>query len=394
MKILIAHSFYRTDMPSGENQVVQSEMRMLRKHGHQVQLFSRESDNLGKFGRMAPIVGAISNVWNPSAVQGLLSAVASFEPDVVHVHNTFPMLSPAIFRALSGKCPVVLTLHNYRLFCASGIPMRNGQVCIDCIEARNVAPAIKHGCYRQSRIATIPVAASVGLHRAIHTWSKHVSAFIALTSFQKAVMITGGLPQQKTFVKPNFYSGLPELVDWEDRRDRVVFVGRLSEEKGLRTLLEAWRRMGADAPPLDILGDGPLRTEIQAAATGLPIVFHGQLSNESAQRKIAKGKLLIVPSEWFEGFPIVIVEAFAHGTPVAVSDIGSLPSIVEGGRAGFIFEPGNPGSLAEVIKSALSNDASLKAVGGYASTLFETTYNEDANHRALVRIYMKAIEQP
>ena len=249
MRVLLVHNFYGSAAPSGENQVVEIERALLQSRGHEVVEFSRDSDELRSQGIWGAIKGAAATPWNPRSAQAICQTVANIRPDVVHVHNTFPLISPSIFHVLAGTgVGRVMTLHNYRLFCPAAIPMREGKICTDCMDQRSVLPALKHGCYRHSRLATLPLAMNVALHRGLGTWTHQVDAFIALSDFQRQRMVDAGLPAERVHVKPNFYPGSPRIVPWEQRKPYVVFAGRLTAEKGVATLMRAWQLWGADAP--------------------------------------------------------------------------------------------------------------------------------------------------
>lgn len=379
-------------MPSGENQVFEVERQLLGRNGDEVRLFTRHSDTITERGRLGVLDAAFGTPWRNDVRRDIRAVLDEFQPDVVHVHNTFPLLSPAIFHGIGRRAARVLTLHNYRLFCPAAIPMREGKVCIDCLTAHSTIPAIIHGCYRNSRIATLPMALNVELHRNLGTWKHHVDAFIALSEFQRKLMIDAGLPASKVFVKPNFYPGTPQVVSWEQRGAYVVFVGRLTAEKGVISLLNAWKAWGGAAPELRIVGEGALRSELEQMAVGLPIRFLGQVSSSEAERQIANARLQILPSEWFEGFPMVIREAFAFGTPAAVSHIGPLPSIVEHGKSGIVFQPANPHSLLQEVRTAWETPVLLERLGQGARAEFESKYTEEANYATLMEIYRKAIE--
>ncbi|BAN68612.1 glycosyl transferase group 1 [endosymbiont of unidentified scaly snail isolate Monju] len=372
--------------------MVESEQRMLVSRGHEVATFFRHSDEIRGQGAWGAIKGALATPWNPFSTRAMRRALEESGSDVVHVHNTFPLISPSIFPAIGSRAARVLTLHNYRLFCPAAIPMRAGRVCTRCIDEARVGAALRHGCYRDSRLATAPLAANVALHRRLGTWQKHVDAFITLTEFQRQVMIDAGLPAEKVHVKPNFYPGDPEVIPWESRRETVVFVGRLSVEKGVETLLQAWRQWGTDAPELRIVGDGPLAGELRRLGRGLPVCFLGQLPPEKAQEEIGRARLLVLPSECFEGFPMVIGEAFALGTPAAVSRIGPLPEIVRMGEAGVVFAPGDPDALLEAVCNAWASLDRLRRVGERARVTFEEKYTESINYRLLMEIYETAME--
>ena len=393
MRILLVHNFYGSATSSGENQVFEAEKALLQSRGHELQEFTRHSDRIRAQGIWGLFRGAAPTPWNPWAAQAIRQVAARFRPDVVHVHNTFPLISPAIFHALAGTGAArVLTLHNYRLFCPAAIPMRAGKVCTDCLERRSVFPALQHGCYRNSRLATLPIALNVALHRAAGTWVHHVDAFIALTDFQRRCMVDAGLPAKRVLVKPNFYPGNPGVVPWMERKPYVVFAGRLTPEKGVVNLLRAWQLWGNDAPELRLVGGGELRGELERMAVGLPVRFLGQQSAEEAQRQIAGASLLVLPSECFEGFPMVVREAFAFGTPSAVSNLGPLPSIVKQGESGVVFEAANPLSLLEEIRSLWQKKALLEQLGRGAREAFEALYTEDANYNTMMMIYEHAIK--
>jgi len=392
MRILLVHNFYGSAAPSGENEVFEAEKMMLRSHGHEVAELTRHSDEIRTRGALGVLQGALATPWNPWMASAVRKVLGRLEPDVVHVHNTFPLISPAIFHAIGSRAARVLTLHNYRLFCPAAIPMRQGRVCTECLDRRSSWPALRHGCYRGSRLATLPLAMNVALHRALGTWTKQVDAFVVLSEFQRLRMVEAGLPADKMYAKPNFYRGSPVLVPWETREPCVVFAGRLTAEKGVEGLLRAWRLWGAAAPELRIVGDGPLRDSLERIAPGLPVRFLGQLSVPDAQAQIARSHLLVLPSECFEGFPMVVREAFAFGTPVAVSNIGPLPEIVQAGVNGLGFEAANPQSLAWELRRVWSQPRLLERLGKGARATYERNYTEAANYASLMKIYRQAIE--
>ncbi len=393
MHILAVHNFYSSATPSGESRVFDAERHLLERNGQKVSGFVRHSDEILAQGTWGVLKGALATPWNPWSSSSIARAIDEFKPDVVHVHNTFPLISPSIFREIGKRAARVLTLHNYRLVCPAAIPMRDGKVCTDCIDRRSVMPSLIHGCYRSSRIATAPMAASVALHRWLGTWRNEVDAFIALSDFQKQKMAEAGLPRHKIHVKPNFFPGSPDVVPWTDRLESVVFAGRLSAEKGVRTLIDAWRQWGAEAPPLRIVGDGPLRAELEKKASGLPVTFLGQMSAEHAQKQIASARLLVLPSEWFEGFPMVVREAFAFGTPAAVSDLGPLPSIVADGMCGVVFPASQPDALMESVRRVWYQPAEMERMGQNARREFEQKYSENSNYQTSMTIYEAAIAE-
>jgi glycosyltransferase involved in cell wall biosynthesis len=391
MRVLLVHNLYGSSAPSGENQVFDAERALLASRGNEVEVFTRSSDGIRAEGAWGMVKGGMSTPWNRWAARALQTVVNEFRPNVVHVHNTFPLISPAVFHAVGHRAARILTLHNYRIFCPAGVPMRAGKVCVECLVARSSLPAMRYGCYRSSRLATLPLALSVALHRAIGTWTKRVDAFITFSEFQRGVMIEAGLPVTRVHVKPNFYPGRPAVIPSAEREPYVVFVGRLGAEKGVLALLKAWRAWGPDAPELRLIGDGDLRIELERMAAGLAVRFLGQLPMAQAQAQIAGARLLVLPSECFEGFPMVVREAFAFGTPAAVSDIGPLPSIVQNGVSGIVFAPAQPESLLARVRAAWETPGLLERLGQGARAEFEAKYTEETNYQTLMAIYEKAI---
>lgn len=391
LRILVVHNFYGSEAPSGENRVVESEIGLLRNRGNDVELFSTDSAGIRQSGLLGKIRGGLSTPWNPFAARRLRGAVRRFRPDVMHVHNTFPLISPAIFAATRGLVPRVLTLHNYRLVCAAAIPLREGRTCTECLDKRSSVPAIRHGCYRGSRVATLPLAASVALHRSLGTWEREVEAFIALSEFQRDQMVATGLPGRKMFVKPNFFAGDAAAIDWGTKKPMVAYVGRLSTEKGVDVLVRAWKLWGDAAPELRIIGDGPLRSVLEHEAAGMPIRFLGQLPGQLAQAEIAESRLLIVPSVCFDAFPLVTLEAFALSTPVAVSDLGPLPGIINHGGCGVLFPPADPAALKSVVSSLWIDSVRLEALSSASRREFELRYTPESNYQQLMTIYDRAL---
>lgn len=392
MKVLMVHNFYGSSAPSGENQVFVAEQALLRARGHEVIELTRHSDEIRARGMLGAVQGALATPWNPWMVRALRQEMQRSRPDVMHVHNTFPLVSPAIFHT-AGPVARVITLHNYRLFCAAGTPLRGCQVCTECLDRRSAWSALKYGCYRESRLATAPVALSVALHRKLGTWTQHVDAFIALTAFQRERMVGAGLPADRVHVKPNLYARNVCPIAYERRGEYVVFAGRLSVEKGVDTLIRAWILWGSTAPELRIVGDGPLRQSLQqlaASALGTRIRFLGQVSAAESEQQIATGRLLVLPSISFEGFPMVICEALARGTPVAASDIGPFPCIVEERVNGILFRPRDAQSLVQEVRKAWETPGLLERLSEGARRSFEGSYTEGANYQTVMSIYEQA----
>lgn len=395
MKVLLIHNYYGSEAPSGENAVYETERNLLRGRGYEVIEWTRHSDAVRGSG-IGAIRGGASVPWNVFSYREIRKLIQNEAPDVMHVHNSFPLISPAVFHAAKGTdTATVLTLHNYRLFCAAAIPMRDGSPCTECLDQKSIAPALKYGCYRQSRLATVPLAMSIALHRRIKTWERHVDAFIALTEFQRDLVVEAGLPSETVHVKAHFYELPPEPVAWSERENKCVFIGRLSEEKGVHVLIDAWKYWGHDAPWLEIIGDGPDRSVLEAKVSEYALEdkvhFLGQLPFKEAQKVLGIARVLILPSLCFEGFPMVIREAFALGVPVAASRLGSMPCLV-GSANGWLFEAGDADALVSVIQSDWEDEDLLASKAKAARKEFEDKYTSEASYQRLMEVYREAMD--
>jgi glycosyltransferase involved in cell wall biosynthesis len=395
VRILLVHNYYRSTAPSGENDVFEAEGAMLQRAGHEVRYLVRRSDDLASSGALGTVRGALSAPWNPIAAGAMRRAVQAFRPDVVHVHNVFPMLSPSVLHAVARPTALVITLHNYRVVCPAAIPLREGRPCTECLERRSAIPSLRYGCYRGSRLATLPLALSVELQRIRRTFSTKVDAVICLSDFQRDLLARAGLPEDRLVVKPNFLSETEAPVPWSGRRDAVVFVGRLSAEKGVSDLLEAWRLWGRDAPELRVVGDGEQRAELEATSQLLPgarVHFLGKLPRRAARDEIAHARLLVVPSTWYETFGMVVLQAMEAATPVAVAEIGSLPEIA-GEEGGLTFPSGAPRVLRDRVQAAWQAPDRLEALGRGGRARFERTYTESRALERLMEIYSAAMKR-
>ena len=392
MKILLVHNFYGSSAPSGENTAYRAELALLRSKDHNVEEYTRTSDEIRAQGFWGRVRGAMATPWNPFERRAVKSVVDRIRPEVAHVHNVFPLLSPSIFYAFKeARVPVVLTLHNYRLACPAATAVRDDQPCLLCLEKRSVCPAMRFGCYRHSRMATVPVAAMIALHRMLKTWERCVDAFIVLTEFQRKIITAYGIPERRLFVKPHFTSTTPTPLPWEQREDKVVFVGRLYEAKGVHLLLKIWQAWGATAPRLEIIGDGPMMSRLQSMQKNLllseKVVFRGNLPHETALAAMATAKLLVLPSLCPEGFPMVVTEAFARGIPIAASRIGSLQTLIDDKRTGILFSPGAEKEMLQAISQLWKLSNTLRDYGAAARADAIEKYGPAENHDRLMAIY-------
>lgn len=379
MRILIAHNAYR--QRGGEDSVVEAEIALLRRYGHTVQYYSRHNDEISGKNRLALAAGTI---WSSRTSREISAAIREFRPDVIHVHNTFPLISPSLYWAADAeRIPVVQTLHNFRLLCPQAMFLREGRICESCL-GRAPLPGMIHGCYRDSRTQTAAAGAMLTVHRALGTWRRAVTRYIALNEFCRDKFVAGGLPAERIAIKPNFVDhGPPDEI----AREGFLFVGRLSSEKGLPTLLDAVARLpGAQ---LRVAGEGPEAAVLQGV-TG--VAWLGRLAAEGVRRQMNAAAALVVPSISYETFGLVVIEAFACGTPVIASRIGALAGLVEDGITGLLFEPGNAADLAEKMKWALAHPAEMAQMGRNARLEYERSHTADRNYRLLMNIYQEAID--
>lgn len=316
--------------------------------------------------------------------------VAAHQPDVAHFHNTFMMLSPSVYYACKDAgVPVVQTLHNYRLLCPSAILYRHGRVCEACAGRAVAWPGVQHACYRGSAAATAVTAGMLTVHRLLGTWARAVDRYIAITEFARRKFVEAGLPAEKVVVKPNFLDVDPGTGEHDG--GYCLFVGRLTEEKGVRTLLAAWRLLGGRVP-LKIAGDGPLAPEVAAAAAAAPsIEWVGPRSRAEVVALMKRAALLICPSVWYEGgSPMVVVEAFATGLPVVSSRLGGMAESVTDGHTGLHFTPGDAADLAARVEWAVADAGRLRQMGRNAREEFEARYTAERNYERLLAIYEEA----
>ncbi|HEX3376644.1 MAG TPA: glycosyltransferase family 4 protein [Candidatus Acidoferrales bacterium] len=390
MKIILVHNSYQE--AGGEEVVFESEKRLLERKGHEVIPYVRSNHELRNASLVDRIAAAPRTVWSSKSRHEFAAILDSKRPDIVHIHNTFMVISPSIYSACSERgIPVIQTLHNFRLLCpASTNFFRDGRICEACLD-HTLLRSIQHGCYRNSRGATAVVAAMLAFHRALDTWRKSVTRFIALTDFAREKFITSGFSDDQFVVKPNFAD--PDPGERFGFGEYAVFVGRLHESKGVRVLLDAWKNLPV-LYPLQIVGEGPERQELEAYAREaqlLGVVFRGRLSRAETINAVKGARFLVVPSVWYEGFPMCIVESFACGTPVVCSRLGGPSEIVEDHVTGLHFNAGDAQDLARTVQWAWNHPAQLVKMGHAARGKYEAAYTPDQNYGLLMGIYEKAL---
>lgn len=387
MKVLQVHNRYRSSAPSGEDAVVLQERELLRLNGVEVATYERSNDDL--VGPTRLLRAAVETVWSRSARREVAQLIVSERPDVAHFHNVWYSISPSALEAChDAGVPVVMTLHNYRMFCANGLLLRGGRVCEACV-GRLPWPGLVHGCFR-SRLFTVPVVAAQIAHR-VRATCRRIGAFIALSEFAREKFVACGLPAERIVVKPNFLARTPPAP----RPDAGygLFLGRLSGEKGVETLLRALR----DVPyPTKIVGGGPLRAELEARRDewGMRHVeFTGQLPWSECQELLSRASFLVVPSICYENFPMVIAEAYGFGRPVLASRLGALPELVHHGRTGLLFEAGDAGDLADKLRRLGQDPALRRALGEHARRECEERFGPSRNFELLMGAYRQAMKR-
>lgn len=379
MKVLLAHNAYQHR--GGEDSVVDDEVALLRGRGHEVELLTASNDDITGMGRL-DLVGR--TLWSRPAAARVRERCAAFKPDVMHVHNSFPLLSPAIhWAAQESGVPVVQTLHNFRLLCPQAMLLREGKVCEDCV-GKLPLPGVVHACYRGSAVQTTVLTGMLALHRSIGTWRRRVNRFIALTHFSRSKFIEGGLPAERIVVKSNF-ADIPAPIGHS--RDGFLFVGRLSPEKGLDVLAGGATRAQLT---VKVVGSGPMQPEL-AAEPGLQLLGAMPIAQVLAQMHSAAA--LVMPSICYENFPRTLVEAWACGLPVIASRLGAMADLIEDGVTGLLFNAGDPQALATKLRWAVEHPEEMAAMGRRARVHYEMNYTAEHNLQQLMQIYGEAVSE-
>jgi len=384
VNVLVAHNFYQ--VRGGEDQIFEDVATLLDAGGHRVSRFAVHNDDLAGTGKLAM---AKMTVWNGSLAKRIREIVRRDKIELVHFINTFPQISPAAYYAARrAGAAVVQEVQNFRLSCPAALFLRDGKVCEDCLGKAIPWPAVRHGCYRGSRSATAVVSSMLVTHRLLGTYRKSVDAYIATTAFGKAKLVEAGLPDAKTFIKPNFVS--PDPGPGAGNGGYALFVGRLSKEKGIDVLLRAWEQnIGV---PLKILGDGPMADQVKAAAARLPNVeWLGRKPVDEVMQIMGDASCLIFPSVWYEGLPKTIIESLAKGTPIIASKIGAMIELIDHAKTGLHVTPGDSDSLAQAVLSLFAYPDTMRAMRVAAREAFLDRYTADENNRQLIRIYEQAL---
>ena len=397
LKILMAHNYYQ--QPGGEDGVFAAEVALLRENGHKVIEYV---DCNKRIKKMHPLAVFRDTLWSFHTYKKFVKLIKEEKPDIAHFHNIFPLISPSAYYACKKMgVPVVQTIHNYRLLCPGAFFFRDGRICEKCIG--NFFPiyqtlddyidnffnkkmsradnsilnfpwsAVFHKCYKKSYLYSFVVSLMIFIHRVLGTWINKVDGYIVLTEFGRFKFIEGGLPEDKIFVKSNFIYPDPGMRE-DFHGDYILFVGRLSAEKGLRTFLRTWDNK--ENISLKIVGDGPLRKELEDFVRIKEInniEFLGKKSKEEVYSLMKKACFLLFPSKWYEGFPLTILEAFACGLPVVAFRIGAMSEYL-----GLYLMNKNENNLMDIVKNVLENKNIGKLQLDFRKC-FEDNYTSERN---------------
>jgi glycosyltransferase involved in cell wall biosynthesis len=384
MKILMVHNEYLSS--GGEDISFRMEVDMLRRHDCQVVTMVESNLRVVQLGRVRT---AARSIWSPETFRRVRALLRGAQFDVVHVQNFFPLISPSVYYAARSEgVPVIQSLRNYRLVCAAGTLNRDGHVCEDCTGRAWPWPAIWHACYQNNVVGSAVVGAMQAINRGLGTWFHAVDAYIAVSDFMRAKYVACGFPPEKIFVKSNFL--YPDPMPGKGDGNFALFVGRLTPEKGLGTLLRAWDLSGQKMP-LKVVGTGPM-TPLFTNGSKLPSIEHlGWQPTEEVLRLMGSARFIVIPTEWYEGHPRTAVEAFSRGLPVIASQIGGMAEMIEDGRTGVLFRPGDADDLAAKIGWALEHRESMSEIGAHGREVYELRYTDSMNYRQLSDIYHRVL---
>lgn len=379
MRILIAHNAYQ--QRGGEDMVVDAEIALLREHGHTVEIYRRHNDDLNGMPR---VQAAAATLWSQRSARDIGQLCRAFVPDVIHVHNTFPLISPSLYwTAARHGIPVVQTLHNFRLLCPQAIFLREGRICEDCV-GKTPWRAIGRKCYRESALQSAVLTGMLATHRALGTYRNQVTRYIALNRFARDKYVQGGLPAERFRIKPNFITAPQRLP--QDERAGGLYVGRLSDEKGIDVLNAAARLLPRHG--VEVIGAGPLEAAVRETFGD---AWLGPRPLADILDRMTRARFLVLPSICYENAPRTIVEAFSRGLPVLASRLGALADIVEDGKTGLLFTPGDARDLAAKVAWAHAHPDEMARMGRAAREEYERHYTPQRNHELLIDIYEDAI---
>lgn len=384
MKVLLIHNHYL--QAGGEDVSFTNYCQMLQMHGHEVVTYERDNLEIEAYHAMQKAGLMASTIWARGSYQAFCHLLEHERPHVAHIVNFFPLISPSVYDACRKyHVPVVQELPNYRLLCPAATFMRNGRICIDCL-GKIPWRGVIHRCYRHSRAQSAAVTLMLTVHRWLKTWQIKIDAYIALSEFCRQQFIAGGIPAKKIQVKPNFVLSDPGMR--ETHEGFGLYVGRLAPEKGIGTLIKAWRYLPEQT--LKVVGDGSASASLKQLKNELnlySVEFPGTLPHEEVTNVLKRAQFIVIPSEWYEPFGNVVIEAFACGVPVIAANSGTLGEIVKDGETGLLFQPGNIEDLAQKLTWAFAHPEEMEQMGRNGRKQYETHYTMEANYQKLIEIY-------
>lgn len=391
LRVLVVHNRYRSELPSGEDRVVDQEISLLSRNGHHVTSFERHSDDIGSMSLLRRARVPLQVPWNGGARRDLTAVLRAERPDIVHVHNTFPLLSPSVLAACTDVgVPVVATLHNFQLVCPNGTLMRDGAICTDCT-GRLPVPSLVHGCYRGSRLATVPMTVNMLVNR--RRWWSQVDRFFCVSSAQRQILVDAGVPPQRLAVKHHFVTdpGVQRVGPGQ----HVLYLGRMTADKGVPLLMAAWESLDATGGagfPLVMAGGGPLSDDVRRwAERRRDVQFVGLQTALQCRDLTARAAALVAPSNARETFGLVLVEAMACGVPVVAADHGGFTELVVDGVTGRLHRPGDAASLADSLVEVIADADRNAAMGSAARATYDARFTPAVGLAALIAEYEGAM---
>lgn len=386
MKVLLIHNYYQKI--GGEDIAYEQEKELLLSQGHTVECFTRHNNNIGDY---SSIKSGLNTIWNFQDQKVIEMKVKVFQPEIVHIHNTFPIISPSVYFAVSKlKVPVIQTIHNFRFFCINGLFFRDDHTCEECTHCFFPFPAIKYQCYRDNRLASVSASSMLFFHNVIRTWKNKIDGIITLSNFSKQKFIDFGFEEKKIYIKKNFLS--QEYKPTMDKDTYGMYAGRITRDKGVLLLLEALNKL-ANKIPFLIVGEGDTELMLRVEKTQSHIKFLGFKERKNVLNLIRKSAFLVYPSQLYETNPLTIIESLAMGTPVIACDNGSMSEMVDDGKTGLLFKLGSSNDLSEKISWMISHPDERKKMSINARLTYEKQYNEEINYNTLMNIYENVINE-
>ena len=385
-RILLVHNRYQ--IPGGEDTVFENEAKLLEEHGHTVFRYERNNTEIKERSGVGKLALPFETIYSLKSEADIRHLIREKQIDLVHVHNTLLLVSSSVFdAALKEHVPVIQTIHNFRMICPAGICYRDGRICLDCL-SKGLSSAVKNRCYRGSLSQSLVLTVSMQFQRLRRIY-RHVH-FIVLTEFNRGMLMKQGqIALRQIDVKPNFTDCEREILPFEKRKRQIVFAGRLDETKGVRFLLEIAERMKDSDWTFVILGTGPLAEECQKTVSEKNLThveLRGLVDHDTVLDEIAQSQALILPTRWYEGFPMTLVEAMSLGTPCIVPDFGNAGSMIAEGKSGYHYHADDPDSCMQVFTKNLSINEQVRAE-------YEANYSKEANYRILMEIYGKVLRE-